>query len=517
MREMEARSSTITTTIVETKNDVSAHPNRSSKRTLTDDLYSTFSSPMAWILVLALVVTWSAVAVIMFDLLDSKGLEAHTLYCDDPCLPPGPQPHRVRKTLKEAGSLRVAAKEVKEKEAEEPVAEAVKEDKQKEPSTCPCMHSLIHKEPQQTQDTKPKEEKAEADKVKKRAKRVTLERKKTETKRREPLLKQRKEKEAPVRTRATRELEKAKKAPKAKAPAVNVPKMRKSRASEDVEVSAAPAPIEDLPMCRPTPVYCPAPPGWYVHHIVTSSPLPPSAIPESEVPILTTHQAPTLLKEPEADKPKPKQATKKKEPAAPKEKAKAKAAPAKKEPTVTKAKVKPSVARKGLTAVKERPKRTERVITKEKAKPTSTKKEPAVTKKAKVTTTSHKEVKAVKEVKPKAEVKKKAASAPKAKKAIKEEVVGTPVPDEKKTAEETKDKPAEAPAKDLKVEENVTEGKKPGKIPYFQCVLMSSKSSQYPLRPMSPAMSPAINPTMMRAMMEQRAALLQQKARAAGQ
>uniref|UniRef100_A0A8C1M9I0 Triadin n=1 Tax=Cyprinus carpio TaxID=7962 RepID=A0A8C1M9I0_CYPCA len=93
MREMEARSSTTTTTIVETKNDLSAHPTRSSKRTLTDDLHTTFSTPMAWILVLALIVTWSAVAVIMFDLLDSKGLE-------------GPQPHRVRKTLKEAGSLR---------------------------------------------------------------------------------------------------------------------------------------------------------------------------------------------------------------------------------------------------------------------------------------------------------------------------------------------------------------------------------------------------------------------------
>ncbi|XDV41418.1 hypothetical protein PO909_010295 [Leuciscus waleckii] len=93
MREMEARSSTTTTTIVETKNDVSAHSARSSKRTMTDNLYSTFSSPMAWILVLALVITWSAVAIIMFDLLDTKDLE-------------GPQPHRVRKTLKETGSLR---------------------------------------------------------------------------------------------------------------------------------------------------------------------------------------------------------------------------------------------------------------------------------------------------------------------------------------------------------------------------------------------------------------------------
>ncbi|XP_056619956.1 triadin-like [Triplophysa dalaica] len=103
---MEVRSSTTTTTIVESKNDVSSQSGRTSKRTMTDDLYSTFSSPMSWILVLALVLTWSAVAVIMFDLLDANGLEAHTLYCDDPCLPPGPQPHRVRKTLKDAGGLR---------------------------------------------------------------------------------------------------------------------------------------------------------------------------------------------------------------------------------------------------------------------------------------------------------------------------------------------------------------------------------------------------------------------------
>ncbi|XP_042634053.1 triadin-like isoform X4 [Cyprinus carpio] len=349
---------------------------------------------------------------------------------------------------------KVAAEEVKEKEAEEPVAEAEKEDKQKKASTCPCMHSVIHKEPQKAQDTKPKEEKAEPDEVKKRE---------AETKRKEPLLKQRKEKESPVRTR----LEKAKKAPKAKTAAVNIPKKKISQASEDVELSAAPAPVQDLPICRPTPVYCPTPPGWYVHHIVTSSPLPPSAIPESEVPILTTQQAPTVLKEPEAAMAKPKQAHKKKEP-----KEKAKVAPTKKEPTVTKAKVKLSVAKKEPTAVKEKSKRTERMITKEKAKPTSNKK-----------------------------VKKKAAPTLKANQAIKEVVAEAPAP---------------APT-NLKAEENVTEGKRPGKIPYFQCVLMSSKSSQYPLRPMSPAMSPAVNPTMMRAMMEQRAALLQQKAHAAGQ
>lgn len=56
-----------------------------------------------------------------------------------------------------------------------------------------------------------------------------------------------------------------------------------------------------------------------------------------------------------------------------------------------------------------------------------------------------------------------------------------------------------------------------GKIPYFQCVLVGGKASQYPLRPLSPAMTPAINPAMMRAMMEQRANVLEQKAQPAGQ
>ncbi|KAL7871502.1 hypothetical protein SRHO_G00064850 [Serrasalmus rhombeus] len=104
---MEVRGSTITTTVLESKgSDASASSIRASKRTMTDDLYTTFSSPMAWVLVLALIITWSAVAIIVFDLLDTKSLEAHTLYCDDPCLPPGPQPGRVRKAFKEAGGPR---------------------------------------------------------------------------------------------------------------------------------------------------------------------------------------------------------------------------------------------------------------------------------------------------------------------------------------------------------------------------------------------------------------------------
>ncbi|GAA6099076.1 myb-like protein X isoform X1 [Tachysurus ichikawai] len=101
-----ARSST-TTTVLESKGGESSAPaTRVPKRTVMDDLYTTFSSPVAWVLVLALIITWSAVAIIVFDLVDTKSLEAHTLYCDDPCLPPGPQAARARKAFKEAGGLR---------------------------------------------------------------------------------------------------------------------------------------------------------------------------------------------------------------------------------------------------------------------------------------------------------------------------------------------------------------------------------------------------------------------------
>ncbi|XP_029353067.1 triadin isoform X5 [Echeneis naucrates] len=47
---------------------------RSSQRTFLDDVILTFSSPMAWLLVVALIITWSAVAIVLFDLLDYKTL-----------------------------------------------------------------------------------------------------------------------------------------------------------------------------------------------------------------------------------------------------------------------------------------------------------------------------------------------------------------------------------------------------------------------------------------------------------
>uniref|UniRef100_A0A8C7J819 Triadin n=1 Tax=Oncorhynchus kisutch TaxID=8019 RepID=A0A8C7J819_ONCKI len=81
--------------VIESKNGEAGHPPaRVTKRTATDDLYTTFSSPMAWILVVALVITWSCVAIIMFDLMDYKGLTGVS------------PPPAVRKVIKDAGRSR---------------------------------------------------------------------------------------------------------------------------------------------------------------------------------------------------------------------------------------------------------------------------------------------------------------------------------------------------------------------------------------------------------------------------
>ncbi|XP_056151075.1 triadin-like [Lampris incognitus] len=82
---------------------------RPNQRTLLDDFIVTFSSPMAWLLVLALIITWSGVAIVLFDLLDYKTLAEYTSYCDDPaCLYPGlaPPPAVARKALKARGGVR---------------------------------------------------------------------------------------------------------------------------------------------------------------------------------------------------------------------------------------------------------------------------------------------------------------------------------------------------------------------------------------------------------------------------
>ncbi|XP_026174828.1 triadin isoform X1 [Mastacembelus armatus] len=82
---------------------------RTNKRTFLDDVILTFTSPMAWLLVVALIITWAGVAIVFFDLLDYKTLAEYTSYCDDPvCLSPGlPPPAAIAKRgLKARGGVR---------------------------------------------------------------------------------------------------------------------------------------------------------------------------------------------------------------------------------------------------------------------------------------------------------------------------------------------------------------------------------------------------------------------------
>ncbi|XP_066563449.1 triadin isoform X3 [Amia ocellicauda] len=70
----EGRPSATTTAVIDSKNgSILQSSIKSPKKSVTEDLASTFSSPTAWLLVIALIVTWSAVAVIMFDLIDCRG------------------------------------------------------------------------------------------------------------------------------------------------------------------------------------------------------------------------------------------------------------------------------------------------------------------------------------------------------------------------------------------------------------------------------------------------------------
>ncbi|XP_062890232.1 triadin isoform X9 [Mobula hypostoma] len=112
MTEITAEGYPVSTAGFDDKNGaVATHMAKMSKKSVSDDLASTFSSPAAWFLVVALIVTWSAVAIVMFDLMDYKNLvadldPAYSLYCDEPCLPPGKQQVGVDKVLKEAPSLK---------------------------------------------------------------------------------------------------------------------------------------------------------------------------------------------------------------------------------------------------------------------------------------------------------------------------------------------------------------------------------------------------------------------------
>ncbi|KFP65531.1 Triadin, partial [Cariama cristata] len=69
-----------TTTIIDGKNgSVPLSSTKVGKKSVMEDLMTTFSSPAAWLLVLALIVTWSAVAIVMFDLVDYKAFAGRSV------------------------------------------------------------------------------------------------------------------------------------------------------------------------------------------------------------------------------------------------------------------------------------------------------------------------------------------------------------------------------------------------------------------------------------------------------
>uniref|UniRef100_A0A2R9A929 Triadin n=1 Tax=Pan paniscus TaxID=9597 RepID=A0A2R9A929_PANPA len=69
-----------TTTVIDSKNgSVPKSSGKVLKRTVTEDIVTTFSSPAAWLLVIALIITWSAVAIVMFDLVDYKNFSASSI------------------------------------------------------------------------------------------------------------------------------------------------------------------------------------------------------------------------------------------------------------------------------------------------------------------------------------------------------------------------------------------------------------------------------------------------------
>ncbi|XP_076128210.1 uncharacterized protein trdn isoform X2 [Alosa pseudoharengus] len=617
MAESEARYSSTTTTVIESKNgDAMGSSLRVSKRSMTDDFYSTFSSPMAWVLVLALIITWSGVAIIMFDLLDTQSLKGGIpdITAADPVKvmneameessdwmntflgvvsslfapedeDEGVTPHTVRKKgeflpprKKEIERLREALKE-KEKEKEElDEKEKAKEEQRPEPEEEPVPKPVkeVKEQPEEpeapvkkskAEKTAKKEEKMKRSDDKKAKKEEKLKKsddknakkeekmKKTDdkkVKKEEKMTKSDDKKETDVPKKASISIKKDADAPKKadqkkqkkkviealknvtlnpqrddfkdeSKPKKEVVVPSKDEKTEEVALS----PTEGVP-CRPTPVYCPSPPGWYVHHIVTDNPKPPEVGPVPQVPVLTTvyptappvHPAPT---EPEAaEKEKTEE---KKEPAAKGDVDEVCIVRSELEDLKEKAKKKETVDAKGKT--KKVAKRAPEV-SKDKAKSAAVKKEPAPAKKKPV----KKEEAApkeklglfpvqrgvgVKKAKTKEPAKPKVKSVDKKEDKVKEErptaesKSDTEAKTEAKEASE-KDVNVSAPAKEPESTQTGADQKKPGKIPYFQCVVYGGKNKG----PQGPGMTPAMT-TAMRAAMEQRASLMEARARAAGQ
>ncbi|XP_033931336.1 triadin-like isoform X2 [Pseudochaenichthys georgianus] len=93
----------------ETSGEEAVPPPRTNQRTFLDDVILTFTSPMAWLLVVALILTWSGVAIVLFDLLDYKTLSEYTSHCDDPvCFSNGlPPPSAIgKRVLRTRGGFR---------------------------------------------------------------------------------------------------------------------------------------------------------------------------------------------------------------------------------------------------------------------------------------------------------------------------------------------------------------------------------------------------------------------------
>lgn len=69
-----SKSKIIATMSSQTKDSDSDSAPQGSQRTFLQDLIITFSSPMAWLLMIALIITWFGVAIVLFDLLDYSTL-----------------------------------------------------------------------------------------------------------------------------------------------------------------------------------------------------------------------------------------------------------------------------------------------------------------------------------------------------------------------------------------------------------------------------------------------------------
>ncbi|KAM7395962.1 hypothetical protein PAMA_007304 [Pampus argenteus] len=244
--------------------------------------------------------------------------------------------------------------------------------------------------------------------------------------------------------------------------------------------------------CRPAPVYCPSPPGWYVHHVVTDNPYPPPmmkgiytvvpSVAAPSAPVLTAHpvhpgppplqplyahyqpyQQPVMQPPPEPEQQVPlvppvesvqPEATEPESPVQP-------------EVQTPAAEVQPA-------AVKEPAARKEK------------NKSPAVAKKDPEPRPNPIRLRT------RLESDKNVTSAAKS-------------PPEPGKAEKAEKKSVKEAQEEPQTEDNTTEKKKPGQR-YFQCIYVPGKNAQYPLRPFTPAMSPTMMSPALKSMLEQQRA-----------